>query len=218
MKLSEQIADLQQIMMKDIPLTVIESLLEEKIRLLAKKPEDSALNTGDIIPPIKLYNHKGQAVDLQSMLREKDLVISFYRGTWCPYCSLELRALLEYYPDICNAGAELVAISPELPDKSMESIEREKIPFQILSDPGNRIAKEFGLTFQLSAVLQEIYRNFGFDLVEKNGDLNWRLPMPATYIVRQDGRIHFAYVNSDYTQRMEPADIVEQLKNLNVSA
>ena len=99
-------------------------------------------------------------VDVQSLLREKDLVISFYRGTWCPYCSLELRALVEHYQDIVDAGADVVAISPELPDKSMDSIERERMPFQVFSDPGNRIAQEFGLIFQLSPVLQKIYKDF----------------------------------------------------------
>lgn len=216
MKLSEQIAEFQQAMMKDIPESVLKRLQQETQWLQDQRPENNALKAGELIPAIKLYNHKGQLVDVQSLLQEKVLVLSFYRGTWCPYCSLELRSLIKHYPAICDAGAELLAISPELPDKSMDSIEREKIPFQVLSDPCNRIAKEFGLTFQLSTILQQIYKDFGFDLVEKNGDLTWRLPMPATYIVKQDGQIHTAYVNSDYTQRMEPSDIVEQINSLHL--
>jgi len=214
MSLQEQISHMQQQMIKQIPSEVLDTLMNAKAQMVSEKPETNALKEGDRIPYFKLYRHDAELVDVADVLQEKNLVISFYRGTWCPYCNIELHSLIDCYPAIKQAGAELIAISPELPDQSMSYIEKKQIPFQVLSDPGNLVAKKFALVIHLSEVLQEVYKGFDFDLVNKNGDLNWNLPIPATYLVTHDGIIHYAYINSDYTQRMEPDDIIRELQLL----
>ncbi|MDX2506996.1 MAG: peroxiredoxin-like family protein [Gammaproteobacteria bacterium] len=211
MNLQQQISFMQQEMIKEIPDEVLNTLMDANAQMLSEMPGKIALKEGDVIPDFTLYRHNGEPLAIKDILQKKNLLISFYRGTWCPYCSVELRALVKYYDAIKDAGAELVAISPELPDHSMSQIEKEQIQFPVLSDPGNRIAGLFGIVVHLSEVLQKVYQGFDFDLVKKNGDLNWNLPIPATYLVRQDGTIHYAYINPDYTQRMEPDEIIQEL-------
>jgi peroxiredoxin len=167
---------------------------------------------GDSLPNVVLPNHDGTQINLQDMLKDSNLVISFYRGAWCPYCNLEMKALIDHNEQFKAAGGELVAISPELPDNSMALIEKENIQFPVMSDVANKVSDTFGLIFKLPEDLQHLYKDFGFSLTEKNGDDSWALPMPATYVVNQQGKIVYAFVNADYTQRAEPADILTALK------
>lgn len=217
MSLLEQINRMQKELVKQMPSQVLETLLTAKAQMIAEMPQNHALKEGDRIPDFSLYNHRGEPQAIAHILEEKPLVISFYRGTWCPYCDVELRSLVNHYSDIQRAGAELVAISPELPDQSMSYLEKQRIPFHVLSDPGNLVARKFGIVVHLVEALQEVYRGFDFDLVHKNGDLNWNLPIPATYLVNRNGIIEYAYVNPDYTQRMEPAEIIRELRLLSLS-
>lgn len=214
MNLKEQISIMQQEMIRDIPVDVLKDLMDANAQMISEKPEKKALKKGDKIPDFTLYRHTGEPLAISDVVRDKKLVISFYRGTWCPYCSMELRSLIQHYEAIKQAGAELIAISPELPDESMGLIDELDVPFPVLSDPGNLVAKEFGLVVHLSGALQKVYLGFDFDLVKKNGDLNWTLPIPATYLVRQDRLIHYAFIDPDYTRRMEPDDIVSELQRL----
>jgi len=212
MSLQQQINLMQQEMLQQIPGDILDTLMTAKAQLVADKPEHNALKEGDPIPCFSLYTVAGNPLDIGDVLKEKNLVISFYRGSWCPYCNIELRSLVEFYPAIKAAGAELIAISPELPDQSMTYIEKQQIPFRVLSDPGNLVAKQFGIVVHLSQALRKVYKGFDFDLVKKNGDLYWKLPIPATYLVTRDGIIHHASINPDYTQRMEPEEIVRELQ------
>ncbi len=142
------------------------------------------------------------------------LVISFYRGGWCPYCNLELRAYQEILPEIKNLGAQLVGISPELPDNSISLTEKYSLKFQILSDIENEVAREFGIVYHVEEELQEAYKNLGIDLVSTQGNNNYELPVPATYVVNTNGNVILSYVNTDYTKRLEPSTVLESLRNL----
>ncbi len=115
---------------------------------------------------------------------------------------------------IQSLGAQLVAISPQLPDQSLTMQEKEHLDFQVLSDVGNRVAKKFGLVFTLPDELRPIYAQFGIDLPTANGDDSFELPVPASYVVNQEGRIVLGFVEIDYTKRLEPAQIIETLKTL----
>ena len=117
-------------------------------------------------------------------------------------------------PQIKALGAHLVAISPQLPDNSLSTAEKLALEFEVLSDAGNRVAKQFGLVFKLSDSMQQIYRNFGFDLPAANGEESFELPVPATYVIDQDGIITYAFVDADYTKRLDPVIIVEELQKL----
>lgn len=115
-------------------------------------------------------------------------------------------------PEIKSLGASLVAISPQLPEKSMSTAKKNSLTFEVLSDVGNRVAREFGLVFTLPERLRPIYQNFGVDLPSSNGDDSFELPIPATYVIDVDGTILHAFVDTDYTKRLEPAEVVEALK------
>jgi peroxiredoxin len=117
-------------------------------------------------------------------------------------------------PEIKSLGAELVTISPQLPDNSLSTAEKLALDFEVLSDVGNKVAKDFGLVFKLSEKMQEIYKNFGIDLPTANGDQSFELPIPATYVVAQNGIIAFAYVDADYTNRLDPETIIAELQKL----
>ncbi|MEM6717142.1 MAG: peroxiredoxin-like family protein, partial [Cyanobacteria bacterium P01_C01_bin.147] len=140
--------------------------------------------------------------------------IAFYRGGWCPYCNLELKALQNALASIQETGAALVAISPETPDNSLTTQEKNELAFPVLSDLDNQVARQFGLVFQLPASLRPIYDGFGIDLVAYNGNDQFELPIPATYVVQPNGEIVYAFADVDYTKRAEPSDVVNALKAL----
>lgn len=117
-------------------------------------------------------------------------------------------------PEIESLGAQLVAISPNLPDKSLSTVEKNRIAFEVLSDVGNHVAREFGLVFTLSEKLRPIYASFGIDIPAFDGDDTFELPMPATYVIDTDDTITYAFVDPDYTKRLGPAEIVNVLKNM----
>ncbi|MEM8673014.1 MAG: peroxiredoxin-like family protein [Cyanobacteria bacterium P01_G01_bin.67] len=174
---------------------------------------ENSLDVGDKIPNFTLPNAVGEEVTLESLLNQGALVISFYRGGWCPYCNLELRALQQALPEIEAHGATLVAISPETPDNSLSTKEKNELSFEVLSDRGNVLAKQLGLVFTLPETLRPIYNNFGIDIPAYNGDTSFELPLPATYVVAADGTVIYRFANADYTARPEPKAIIEALNN-----
>ena len=140
------------------------------------------------------------------------MVINFYRGGWCPYCNVELREFQKVLPEIKELGATLIAISPELPDNSLSTKEKNELDFEVLSDQGNKVAKDFGLVFEMADELKKVYDKFGLDIPKFNGDDSWEIPMPATYVIDSDGTVKFSFVDADYTVRAEPSDVIEALK------
>ena len=174
---------------------------------------EKSLGAGEKIPNFSLPNAVGEKVSLDSLLDQGVLVISFYRGGWCPYCNMELRALQQALPEIEAKGATLVAISPETPDNSLSTQEKNELSFEVLSDRGNILAKQLGLVFTLPESLRPIYSNFGIDISAYNGDSTFELPLPATYVVAADGTVIYRFASGDYTERLDPAEIIKVLKN-----
>ena len=144
-------------------------------------------------------------------LKSSTIVLNVYRGGWCPYCNFEMKALSEALPMIKEKGAQLVGMSPELPSKAEITASSGGINIDILYDSGNVLSERLGLVFELPEVLRQIYEKFGIEIPAYNGDDSFRLPVPATYIVEKDGTIRYAYINADYTERMEPSDILAKL-------
>jgi peroxiredoxin len=139
--------------------------------------------------------------------------VTFYRGVWCPYCNMDLQAIQEALPALEKLGAKLVAISPQKPAKSRRSARENKLSFPILSDPHNEVAAAFGLRFTLPDYLTDLYKNvFKNDLAVINGDDSWTLPMPARFVIAQDGTIVYAEVNPDYTRRPDPETLFPVLE------
>lgn len=141
-------------------------------------------------------------------------MLTFYRGAWCPYCNLALRALRQSHADIAARGARLVAVSPQVPDESLSLSERHALAFDVLSDVGSGTARRYGLAFDLPEDLAAACDRLGFDLQRVNGGHPRTLPMPATYVVDRAGTIRRAFVDTDYTARAEPSDILAALDAL----
>jgi peroxiredoxin len=172
------------------------------------------LQVGDQLASFELPNQLGQTISLDELQGDSNIVISFYRGGWCPYCNIELCVLQQALPEFKSHGARLIAISPQLPDESMSTAEKNELSFPVLSDAGNKVAREFGLVFTLSEQLRPLYESFNIDLPATNGDKSFELPIPATFIIDSDGVVKGAFVNADYKQRMDPSDIINVLKEI----
>lgn len=173
--------------------------------------ETRALNTGDRMPEFELPNQHGEQRRLSDYLAQAPVVLNIYRGGWCPYCNMEMKALHDALPKIHARGAILVGLSPETPERARTTAENNEIDIDILSDRDNRVSEKLGLVFVVPEALRPIYEKIGIDIPAFNGDDSFRLPVPATYIIQPNGEISYAFVNSDYTQRLEPAKIVRAL-------
>jgi peroxiredoxin len=173
-------------------------------KLAATNLEAQTLQVGQIMPDFELPDATGTLVYSAELRAQGPLLISFYRGHWCTYCNLELQALQAHLADITDLGATLVAISPQTPDQSLTTQEKHELKFPVLSDRGNGVAQQFGLVFTLDASLLPIYEAFGVDLETHNGDRSFELPVPATYLVAQDGTVLNAFVTVDYRDRLAP--------------
>ncbi len=211
MTLQAEIDKLNQRILPGIPDEIL-NLIASATRELARTDiVERALKKGDTAPSFILPDTGNEPVSSEELLSAGPLVLSFYRGGWCPYCNLELRALQEALPGIESRGARLVAVSPQLPDRSRSTKEKHDLEFPVLSDARNEVAGKFGLVFPLAEKLRSLYRKIGYDIPEYNGDESWELPIPATYVIAQDRTIVLGFVDVDYTNRLEPEEIVRAL-------
>lgn len=214
MTLTESLTTFKTEFRQNTPDSIKETMNQATQDLADSGISDRTLKVGDAIPAVKLPNATGQMVDLQELLKTGPVVISFYRGGWCPYCNLELKALQAHLSEISALGVTLVAISPETPDASLSTAEKNALEFAVLSDVGNQVARNFGLVFTLPESLRSLYSQFGIDIPAHNGDDTFELPIPATYVVNTDGAIALAFAEVDYTLRLDPTEIVAALQKL----
>lgn len=183
-------------------------------RLLESNITDHAKGVGDVAPAFRLPNVKGGDTSLLELLECGPVVLSFYRGGWCPFCNLEFKALHDKLPEMQALGATLVGISPETLAVSQQTVRDHQLEFEVLSDEGNQVVKDYGLLMVVDEAIRPYYAQWGINIPAANGDESFELPVPATYVIDQAGVIRAAYVDKNYTQRMEPADIVAALKTL----
>jgi peroxiredoxin len=186
--------------------------------LIASGATSRALKAGDKAPEFTLKDGDGNTVSSAELLAHGPLVVSFYRGVWCPYCNIELQALEASLPAIRKAGTNLVAISPQTAPNSRKSQRQNKLSFPILGDSGNNVAAAFGLRFKLPDYLIDLYKQLKNDLPAFNGDDSWTLPIPGRFVIGQDGIIRYADVNPDYTRRPEPDELLPALLGSAVAA
>lgn len=211
MNLTNELAAKKEEGSKKIPQDKREIMLGSIEKLKAEQLAKKALQVGDTMVNFTLPNSNGVGVTLADLLKKGKVIISFYRGGWCPYCNLELRAFQQILPEINQLGATLVAISPETPDNSLTTSEKNNLAFSVLSDIDNTVAKEIGLVFQMPEDLKEVYSAFNLDVSKHNGNNDYELPMPATYVVDVDGKILYAFIAEDYTLRAEPTELLSVL-------
>jgi peroxiredoxin len=173
-----------------------------------------ALGVGEVVPEFVLPDAHGRELDIADLLVGGPTVISFYRGGWCPYCNLELRALQARLPDLRAVGASLVAISPELPDRSLSTEEKNELSFPVLSDHGNEVARKFRIVHAIGPEVVAYQRRNGNDVAKYNGAETAEVPLPATYVVDRDGVVRYAFVAADYTHRADPDKILAAARAL----
>jgi peroxiredoxin len=173
--------------------------------------EQRARRKGDRAPDVLLRDEQGRLVQLSSLWKLGPLVIVFYRGGWCPYCNLELRAWQRELDALKAVGGRLVAISPQTPDNSMTTAEKNELAFPVLSDSRLAASDAFGISFHLPPELVDLYASVGHDLPVLNGNGQWVLPIPATYVIDTQGEIVFSHVESDYRLRAEPSEVLQSI-------
>lgn len=213
-RLKQEIQKFQEEILPQLPSSFLEEAQVDTKRLLDLKISEDALTVGDKAPDFKMPNAVGKEVSLYDALNTNDyVVLSFYRGAWCPYCNLEINALGKINNQVKELNGAIFAISPETPDLSLSMKEKHELEFEVLSDTDYKVEKEYGLVFSLSKKLRPYYESFGFDIPASTKNDSYDLPMPATYVVDKNKNIIYAYVNEDYTQRSEPQDVLEAIVN-----
>jgi peroxiredoxin len=191
------------------------ALYEAKIEELRSEfASKSAIGVNDTAPDFALPNPAGKSIVLKDLLRSGPVVLTFYRGGWCPYCNIQLRAYQGALAQITALGGRLVAISPQLPDNSLDTASKNALTFDVLSDVGNKVSRSYGLVYSLPEEIRSALRSNNKALPSINGDESWELPVPATYVVARDQRVALAYIEVDYRKRPEPEALLTCLKSL----
>lgn len=179
----------------------------------------NALNVGAKMPAFTLKDANGKSVSSAELLKQSNLVVVFYRGSWCPFCNLYLRKLQQNIQQIKESGGNVVAISVENPDNSLAIAKKNEVNFTVLSDPNLNVARTFGIVYQLPKETDEIYKNkYGLDIAKHNETEKPELPLSATYVVNQKGEITYAFLEPDYKKRAEPQAIIETLAKMKATA
>jgi len=209
MSLNQQLDSLTAKLRAMVPaerLAVVDRFAEN---LVKSGQADHALKAGDHAPAFELPDGDGMLWRSDDLLRNGPLAIVFYRGRWCAYCNAQLSALQEIHPQIAEAGASLVAISPQTQKHSYMTRDMHKLRFPVLSDQGNQVARKFGLVYRLSPEMQAMYESIMTKLPGYNDDQSWELPLAATYVVQKDGKILWARVDADWRHRPEPKELLQ---------
>jgi peroxiredoxin len=213
--LATQLLDMHGQLAAMLPADVL-SALDAYAERLGRERYPAALRAGSVAPQFVLPDHRGQAVSLRRLLEQGPVVVTFYRGHWCPYCNTQLHAYQEMLPDLIARSAQLVAISPQTPDNSLTTAERHALAFPVLSDVGSRVADQFGITLSIEDAMRDLHAGVGADLTVINGDSSWRVPVPATYVIKPDGAIAADWIDGDFRHRAEPAEILAALDAIRI--
>lgn len=182
---------------------------------LARQMPDAGLKVGAKAPDFALKNPNGKTIKLSTLLKKGPIVLTFYRGAWCPYCNLQMHQLRTSLPQFKRYGGTIVAITPQSPDKSKEQFNKEGYPFEVLSDLDYAVIKSYNLYWEVPPELDASYKDaFGLDIASFNGKGRLGLPIPGTFVIDKTGVVRAAFADTDYKKRMEPADILAELKQL----
>lgn len=191
---------------KNGPKPIVETINITKKNFAASFDHTSTIKVGSPLPPFTLTDAHDKQVRSSDLLANGPLLITFYRGEWCPYCNLALRALQKHLPQITAKGVTLVAVSPELPSQSFTTAEKNALSFPVLSDVGNKYAAQLGILFPHPETMKPVFAALGTDFVKRNGDDSLVVPVPATLLVDRDGVVRNTFIETDYSQRLEPTE------------
>ena len=212
--LEQQIAQFNAQLATQAPPQVVDQIRQHINRLIESGVEKNALQVGEKAPSFTLPDALGRQISLAGLLQQGPVVVTFYRGEWCPYCNLQLHAYQQVLPQIKELGASLIAISPQTPDHSLSMSEKHELAFPVLSDQGNQVARQFGLVYSVEEDIRTLFKSLGSDIPAFNGDESWEIPVPGTFIISQDGTIRLTYADADYTHRLEPSALLESLRTM----
>lgn len=211
MKLQEKFQHIQQGMIQQVPENILNAFAQSLGELMEQNLEAHALKIGDTAPDFTLPSSNGKQISLYEVLKENSVVLSFFRGNWCPFCMAELNHYQEAINNKIVDSAAVIAISPQTVALNNAATEENGLQFNVLSDKGNKIAEQYGLVFTLQENIRDIYKGLGADLEVFNGDATYQLPIPATYIIGKDKKVLFASVSSNYMERADVYDISAKL-------
>lgn len=206
-KLNDKLQLIQKEMAQNIPVDILNALGQSLHELIEQNLEDRALKVGDIAPDFTLPDAEGLPVSLYDTLQHNAVIISFFRGNWCPFCMAELTHYQEAINNNLVDSATVIAISPQSIHFNHDLKVQNNLEFRILSDKGNEIADKYGLVFTLQENIREIYKNMGADLELFNSDNTYKLPIPATYLIDKNKKIVFSSVSTNYMERADVCDI-----------
>ena len=214
MKFQEELQELNLIV-PDMPKPKqIEQFMSFLLDLTKRGVAASAPKPGDKAQSFALPNAVGNTVALSDFLARSPVVVKFHRGRWCPYCGLALGAMQRALPEMKALGASFVAISPRNPDNSLSTKEKAELEFEVLSDIGNQVAREYELVFFVPPELRPYFGEPDYPLPEFNDDDSWELPTPATFVINRNGSVSWAFVDVDVTKRADPDEVLAALRRL----
>jgi peroxiredoxin len=211
---SDQLQTLHAQLTEQAPAEILEGFSQSIERLKLTDFASRAPQPGDTAPDLSLPDQKGTLQTLSSLLAEGPVVLIFYRGAWCPYCNVLVGAFGQAAEEFMARHAQLVAVSPQLPDHSLTMAEKHELPFAVLSDVGGQVMDRYGIGYEVDAETQEVLKAVGNDLTKFNGADGWKLPAPAVFLIDRDGTVRFARVDADYRQRAEPSEVLAALDEL----
>lgn len=210
--LREILAERKALREKYVPAAALEVHARAVAALRSQGLAAKSLAVGAPMPAFSLPDHNGEIVSSADLLGHGRLVVCFFRGRWDPFCCGQMEAMNRVLPEIKQAGALLVTISPQTVKQSFFMADQHRLGFPLLSDARNQVARQFGLVYRVPPEQESIYRRAFINLPLANGDESWELPIPAAYVVDRDGTLLFAYANEDDAERAEPREIVESLR------
>jgi peroxiredoxin len=209
--LKTQIENFNTELAKQLPPEVLEAFGKSIEDLKTKNIEENSIKVGDSFPAFSIPNAKNEIVNSSEILKNGKMIIAFYRGAWCPYCNLELAALQNVLPEIESKKATLVAISPQSPDNSLTTVEKNSLTFEVLTDDNNVLASKIGISFKLQDFIVPVYEAVGIDVPKHNGNNDNTLPVPAVYVIGQNGIVESKYIDSNYMNRVNIEQLLTEL-------
>ena len=210
-ELAKQIEQFNNELATQVPQQVLEAFRKSIEDLQTKNIEEKSIKLGEIMPEFLLPNVKNEIINSNEILKNGKMIIAFYRGSWCPYCNLQLKTLQDYLTKIKDKKATLVAISPQSPDNSLTVVEKHNLTFEVLTDTDNLFAKQLGISFELQDFVLPYYQALGIDLMHFNKNNDNSLPVPAVFVIDQNGKIIYKFVDANYMNRIDIDELLQTL-------
>lgn len=200
--------------LNDFPEAIKGPLLDAKDSFAQQFDTRGIIQVGDALPHFRLPGADGVEVSSEELLASGPILISFYRGEWCPFCNTTMRAFQKHMAEIRARGVTFVAITPELPDASLATISKNNFEFLILSDLGLEFAKRLNIVWEQPDALRPAFAKLGFDLKERNGDDSFQVPVPVTLLVDKEGIVRNVFAEGDFSKRIEPQEAIGWIDKL----